>query len=268
MPGVPPWLKGSFRKVVVGRGTFFLRAADTQIVDGHTLVLVTSLPLEKENLDLIASGLGTVTLVPGLMEEDEVEPSALEKGIVKQLDKDSGEKGQRPPGPPPTGFQVRPGVPPPGNGPINIQINGRNVSEMPHHPEAISGGQLPPPTHFFDVTVAFVAPLQTVIWRTGDPHEAYIHVNSRPSLLYQRLFITSLQVAGYIQDALITHRGLLCRAGVDRVHHGGAAQPDDYELDQRPLCGDAGDRRRESESPDFREEARSAGCALDARSTR
>ena len=65
MPGIPPWLKGSFRKLVVGRGMVFLRAADTQIVDGHTLVLVTSLPLEKENLDLIASGLGTVTLVPG-----------------------------------------------------------------------------------------------------------------------------------------------------------------------------------------------------------
>ena len=205
MPGLPPWLKSSFRGVVMGRGTFFLRAADYQTVDGHTLVLVTSLPLAKENLDRIASGLGAVTLLPGLgPEDDDTEQSVIDKNIVKQLDNDSGEKGRRPPGPPPPGIRVQRGLPAPGNGPIGIQINGRNLSEVPYHPESISGGQLPPPTHFFDVTVSFVAPLQTVFWRNGQAHEALIHVYSRPSLLYQRLFITSLQVAGYIQDALIT----------------------------------------------------------------
>ncbi len=199
MPGIPPWLKGSFRGVVMGRGACFLRAADIQTVDGHTLILVTSLPLEKENLDQIASGLGTVTLVPGLgPEDDEVEQSVLDKGIVKDLGSESHEKP-----PPPTRFQIGRVNPTPGQGPIHIQINGRNVADMPGHPEAISGGQLPASTHFFDVTVSFVAPLQAVIWRTGEAHEAFIHVNSRPSLLYQRLFITSLQVAGIIQDMLI-----------------------------------------------------------------
>ncbi len=38
----------------------------------------------------------------------------------------------------------------------------------------------------------------------GTTHEALIHVNSRPSLLYKRLFITSLQVAAIIQDVLIS----------------------------------------------------------------
>ncbi len=201
MPGLPPWFKGSFRKMVVGRGTFFLRAADTQIVDGHTLVLVTSLPLEKENLDQIASGLGTVTLVPGLgMEDDEVEQSNLEKGIVKQL---HGESNEKPPPPPPNRVRIGGATPTGAPGPVHFQINGRPVSDMPGHPEAKSGGQLAPKAHFFDVTVSFVAPLQAVIWRSGQEHEALIHVNSRPSLLYQRLFITSLQVAGIIQDILI-----------------------------------------------------------------
>jgi phosphoserine phosphatase RsbU/P len=197
MPGIPPWLKGNFRGVVMGHGNCFLRAADTQTVDGHTLILVTSLPIEKENLDEIASGLGTVTLVPGLMEEDQVEANQLNKGIVTKLDRESGEK--RPP--PSVKFKV--GTPPPGQGPIHIQFNGQSAADMPNHPEAISGGQLAPKTHFFDVTVSFVAPLQAVFWRTGETHEAFIHVNSRPSLLYQRLFITSLQVAGIIQDMLI-----------------------------------------------------------------
>ena len=69
---------------------------------------------------------------------------------------------------------------------------------------AITGGQLPPRGEFFDVTVSFVAPLQSVLWMSGKPHEALIHVNSRPSLLYKRLFITSLQVASIIQDLLIS----------------------------------------------------------------
>jgi sigma-B regulation protein RsbU (phosphoserine phosphatase) len=196
MPGIPSWLKSSFRGVVMGHGTCFLRATDTQIVDGHTLILITSLPLEKENLDEIASGLGTVTLVPGLMEEDDkVDANGLDKGIVHKLDRESGEK--RPP--PPVKFQV--GTPPPGQGPVHIQFNGRDVD--PGHPEAVSGGTLAPKAHFFDIRVSFVAPLQAVFWRTGEMHEAFIHVNSRPSLLYQRLFITSLQVAGIIQDVLI-----------------------------------------------------------------
>jgi len=196
MARLPAWLKGSFRGVVMGHGTCFLRAADTQIVDGHTLILMTSLPLEKENLDEIASGLGTVTLVPGIMEEDDkLDDSELDKGIVKKLDVESGEK--RPP--PPVKFHV--GTPPPGQGPVHIQFDGRDVD--PGRPEAVSGGLLPPKAHFFDITVAFVAPLQAVFWRTGETHQAFIHVNSRPSLLYQRLFITSLQVAGAIQDILI-----------------------------------------------------------------
>ncbi len=201
MPGLPPWFKGSFRGIVVGRGTIFLRAADTQAVDGHKLVLVTSLPIEKENLDQIASGLGTVTLVPGLgPEDDETEQSELDKGIVKQLHSQSHEPA---PPPPPTRFRFEPAKPSGGAGQVHLEINGRNVSNIQGHPESISGGQLPPKTHFFDVTVSFVAPLQSVFWRTGQVHEALIHVNSRPSLLYERLFITSLQVASIIQDILI-----------------------------------------------------------------
>jgi sigma-B regulation protein RsbU (phosphoserine phosphatase) len=201
MPGIPTWLKGNFRGVVMGHGTCFLRAADARTVDGHTLILVTSLPLEKENLDEIASGLGTVTLVPGLMEEgDDVDANQLDKGTVNKLGSQSNARGGPPPSPP-VNFHIHAGTPPAGQGPVHIQFDGRDVD--PNHPEAISGGQLAPRAHFFDVTVSFVAPLQAVFWRNGEAHEAFIHVNSRPSLLYQRLFITSLQVAGIIQDILI-----------------------------------------------------------------
>ena len=123
----------------------------------------TSLPIEKENLDEIASGLGTVTLVPGLMEEDQVDASELDKGIVRQADRATGEKHG--PLPPPTVSELPREArysPPAGQGPVHIQFNGRDVDT--NHPEAISGGLLAPKTHFFDITVSFVAPLQAVFW--------------------------------------------------------------------------------------------------------
>ena len=210
MLGPPPWLKDGFRAIVAGHGTFFLRAASERSVDGHTLMLITSLPLKKEHLDRIASGLGTVTLLPGGgMEEDDVTTTQLEKNIVKQLDNQPPQAREHRPPPPqgsPPGANRGPRVVigGPNQGAPTVQINGRDVSRIPFHPESISGGQLPPPTHFFDVTVVFAAPLPMVIWRTGEHHDAVIHVNSRPSLLYERLFITSLQVADVIQDALIS----------------------------------------------------------------
>lgn len=68
---------------------------------------------------------------------------------------------------------------------------------------SIIGGVLPPPRHFYDITVTFLAPVETTDWATGKLRETVTHVSSRPSLLYQRLFITSLQIADFVQDVLI-----------------------------------------------------------------
>jgi phosphoserine phosphatase RsbU/P len=40
-------------------------------------------------------------------------------------------------------------------------------------------------------------------WNTGASRDILANVTSRPSLLYQRLFITSLQIATFVQDVLI-----------------------------------------------------------------
>ena len=209
VPGVPGWLKGSFRGLVMGRGQVYLRAVDTETVGTHKIVLITSLPLAKENLDQIASGLGTVTIVPGIDDVQDEDGGKLEKGIAEHLGV-ADKRSPRGPGPPPGGGPA-PGVtaalgrpPEADNGPVSIKIGGSGMSEEEHRAGAITGGQLPPRGQFFDITVSFVAPLQSVLWFSGKQHEALIHVNSRPSLLYKRLFITSLQVAAIIQDMLIS----------------------------------------------------------------
>ena len=139
---------------------------------------------------------------------------------------------------------------------------------MPNHPEAITGGELPASTHLFDVTVSFVAPLQTVIWRSGQAHDAVIHVTSRPSLLYQRLFITSLEIAGIIQDVLITIAAIFGVLELIAFIMAVRLNQTIYQLDQRFVCGDAGGRRGELHAPDRSEAARPAGGALYPRSTR
>jgi sigma-B regulation protein RsbU (phosphoserine phosphatase) len=68
---------------------------------------------------------------------------------------------------------------------------------------AIVGGTLPPAAHFYDVPLWFMAPLAVHDWNSGAWREVYAEVTSRPSLLYRRLFITSLTVGTYIRDGLI-----------------------------------------------------------------
>ncbi|AXC09733.1 Serine phosphatase [Acidisarcina polymorpha] len=208
LTSIPPWFKDHFRGLVLGHGRVFLRAADTQTVGSHQIVLVTSLPLEKGNLDQIASGLGTVTIVPGMNSEEEND-RGLEPNLVTHVEGDAKNRAVAPhadlppPAPPaPGGVHMALGRPDSGNS--EIRVNGKPLGDEERHGGAVTGGTLPEPTHFFDVTVSFVAPMQAIIWSSGKEHESFIHVNSRPSLLYERLFITSLQVATVIQDVLIS----------------------------------------------------------------
>ncbi len=173
-PVIPAWLHGSFHGIVLDRGQLWLRAADQQTFDGHTTTVISSVPLEKENVDAIASELGTVSIFTAIDLPQEQQP-------------------QRPV----THFQVNTSKP----GPPHMAINGQSVDEAGRH--AITGGTLPGPTHFYDMPVSFLAPLATIDWTTDQPVEVYTSVTSRPSLLYKRLFITSLNVATAIRSIII-----------------------------------------------------------------
>jgi len=71
-------------------------------------------------------------------------------------------------------------------------------------PNTILGGTLPPPLHFYDLPVHFYAPLATTDWKTGISRESGLQITSRPTLLYERLFITSLDVGVFVRDLLIS----------------------------------------------------------------
>ncbi|HEX3660555.1 MAG TPA: SpoIIE family protein phosphatase [Acidobacteriaceae bacterium] len=173
-PAVPAWLHGSFSSLTFDHGQLWLRAADEQTMGGHRTVVITSVPLEKENVEAIAQGLGRVSIFPSL---------DFGAGI--------------PNGGSTTSVEVAPRK----REPVHEEFGRQDIERA--RKNAIVGGELPPPQHFYDVPVRFPAPLTAVDWTTGNNVDTEADVTSRPSLLYNRLFITSLEVGNVIRDALI-----------------------------------------------------------------
>ncbi|HZD48107.1 MAG TPA: SpoIIE family protein phosphatase, partial [Silvibacterium sp.] len=173
----PSWAPPHFRGVVIDNGELYLRAVDKHTAYGQTITTITSLPLGKENVGQIARGLGTVTIVPDVDIEEDTDGSQNGGGNARVT-------------------FVNPEA-------SSVKINGHNVTTEEARKRSVRGGTLPAAEHFYDVPVTFYAPLPTVDWVTGQPHTTFTHVTSRPSLLYQRLFITSLKIAAVVQDLLI-----------------------------------------------------------------
>jgi phosphoserine phosphatase RsbU/P len=177
----PFWAHGSFTGVVIDQGGLYLRAVDTQTIGATTVTTVTSLPLEKDNVDQIARGLGTVTIASDLALENPDVTTAKPQTRVTL-----GASGK--------------------NAGVRVSVNGKTFNELAEEPSnhAVEGGKLPAKLHFYDILVTFIAPLETLDWQTGKPVSTYTRVDSRPSLLYQRLFSTSLKTAAMLQDVLIS----------------------------------------------------------------
>jgi len=177
-PVVPPWFHGDFENMTFDRGQLWLRAANEQEMNGHRTVVISSVPVQKENVAAIAQGLGVVSIYPGVIFGD------LQQGTDGQ---------------PKSHFDYKVGRPEQGS--ANVEIDGQDVTQA--RKRAIVAGALPGPMHFYDMPVEFGAPLTTYDWATGNKTAVLSDVTSRPSLLYRRLFITSLGVGDFIREALI-----------------------------------------------------------------
>lgn len=177
---LPFWVHNTFSGIVLDQGELFLRAVHTQTVGKTTITAITSMPLQKDTVDQIAHSLGAVTFIPGVTFESE----------------------DRTTGKPRTQFKV--GTPK--NQGVHIDVDDKDLDTLSREGRShvIEGGTLPPAQHFYDIPVTFAAPLETMDWQTGKMVSTLTRVDSRPSLLYQRLFITSLRT-----DAAAIWRDLL-----------------------------------------------------------
>lgn len=158
---VPSWAKGGYSGFVWDNRKLYLRAINTQTINGHTTTLITSVPMDKSNIDDLAHGIGRIEILPNFSLKGEDASDQPNKRISRKERRQEAREG------------------------------------------AIRGGMLPPARHFYDIPITFLAPLEMRDWVSGASRDVVANVTSRPSLLYQRLFITSLQIATFVQDVLI-----------------------------------------------------------------
>ena len=161
------------------------------------MTVLGSMPLDRQELDQVASGLGTVTVLPGFTnlgrgaKRDGSKPEARDldnadvdvdsDGSVKLTDKDKQK--------------------------TNIIAGGKPQAALPQgsrsHFDSIQGGTLRPAAHLYDVPVFFSSSVDEFAWHTGELHHTLLTVSSRPTLLFAHLFATSVEVGFIVRTALI-----------------------------------------------------------------
>jgi phosphoserine phosphatase RsbU/P len=171
---IPMWATNGYRGIVVDDGKLYLRAFNTHESGDHETIVVTSLPLSERSADQIATGLGMVTILPTVPYDEE----------------ESGAAGSSKP-------SARAE-----NGPAKSSANSDPTSAEAG-PGTVFGGRMPAKEYFYDIPIAFGAPIPISDWKTGKPHSIFISVHSEPSLLYRRLVIATLQGQKFFQDLLI-----------------------------------------------------------------
>lgn len=173
---IPSWAEDRFRGAVRDNGKLYLRAIDMQTIGSHTTTLITSVLVDKARLDRVAHGLGRIEIVPNLPVNDETTAGGEQSKVVVSK-------------------PLQPGM--------KVELRRHEPTREEIRKNSIIGGSLPEAQHFYDIPITFYAPLETRDWATGKALGTPTIVTSRPSLLYQRLFITSLTVATFVQDILI-----------------------------------------------------------------
>lgn len=158
--GLPPWaaeLKGGqFQGLVLDGGELFLTVVDQRrLKDGRLLSLVTSLMVDSQVMDMIASGLGRAQLFAEKLGGNEPDAN-----------------------------------PSPASSQSSVRSRARDRSSR--RESAITGGTQPPKANLADVQVTFLSTLGVTDWDTGEHDNIPIKVDSRPSLLYKQLFGASL----------------------------------------------------------------------------
>jgi sigma-B regulation protein RsbU (phosphoserine phosphatase) len=173
---VPPGFAVTrFRDIARDQNGLHLRVAMSMPIGAKSLTVVTSEPFDKELLQNIAADLGQITLYasgfslqPGQGESGE---GATRSSASNSAEVNTDKK---------TGVVVRKA-----KGGTSIEADTQLL-----HP-TLTVGTVPEPVAGWDREVPFAgAPLRVVDWKTGDAEGAgaLLHVRTRPSVLYGRLF--------------------------------------------------------------------------------
>jgi sigma-B regulation protein RsbU (phosphoserine phosphatase) len=185
----PAWLKAPFRGVIEVNDQLLLCSVSSVETAGKPVVLLGTMPLDEQELGVVASGLGVVKVSPGFTKLPKDVDEKSGDLVLEDNDeaKTAAAKNKQPK--------------------ITVKEGGETKYTVVPDPKQkfayVEGGQLPPMAHFFDWPVYFSAPLTNIAWETGDSRQALMAVTSRPTLLYAHLFATSVVVGVIVRIVLI-----------------------------------------------------------------
>ena len=177
---VPGWIKDDFRGVVAADHRLWLRVVRRTDVGAQPLVVVSSVPLDHDFVANRAKTLGQVTLFAAKVD---FAPGSRQ-GVTVHF----GGKAPKSD----ANTQV-----------IDLSSEGQNQRlQQPTGPGDISAGSLPSPRGFWDRQVGFLTTLTVTDWMSGETTSLAMLVQTRPSLLYDRLFLVLGNFAGVVFSAL------------------------------------------------------------------
>jgi sigma-B regulation protein RsbU (phosphoserine phosphatase) len=152
----PAFVHDNFREIVWDSGALYLRTATVIGEKPESLRVIASEPLNKLLMEEMAADLGEVTLL-------QPKPSA-----TNPSGKDKNQLG----------FDIRSGG--------TVSADGRQFEP------AFTAGAIPAPSRAVDYEITFGTPLPVVDWASASGERqragALVRVQTRPSVLYQRLF--------------------------------------------------------------------------------
>jgi phosphoserine phosphatase RsbU/P len=172
----PEFVQGPFREIVEDQGDLYLRTV--AVVRNRSLLVVSSEPVNIDLVDEIAPALGEITIYS--MEE---KPSATSDSTRGDAASKNGI---------PISFATQPS-------------SGDHTTSQATLRPLLTYGKLSPSTGFFDRAITFGTPLPAVNWATGqhNPNAALVRVQTRPSVLYNRLFAALGDFAKGIEAVLL-----------------------------------------------------------------
>ena len=194
----PGFAISRFRDLTRDANGLHLRVATSLPIEGKTLTVVTSEPLDKELLANIATDMGQITLLEASLSE-ETGNHQQDAGNAKQTSESSNR-------PPPDSPSLTPEKK---NSEIDVREKKGGTSvryDQQLLRPILTVGTLPPPAASWDREVPVAgAPLRVVDWKTGEAEigGVLLHVRTRPSVLYGRLFASLGDLAKGVEYILL-----------------------------------------------------------------
>jgi len=188
---IPEFLPEHFRELVTDHGTLHLRTGTTLEIAGGKLRVVATEPLDQALLDRVSGGLGKITLYALARA-----PAESEKPDAKKATPAGGSANTAQPVTSTSAPERKQGA---------ITDNDRNYVVADDFRPLLAAGNLPPASSRLDNEINFGSPLSVLSWEDGTrEYRALMRVQTRPSLLYSRLFAALGEFATLAEGALLS----------------------------------------------------------------